>query len=1090
MAIYTINFSSNASSVVKDLQAINKAIANTAGLGKSIKLRLDTSNFDQSVNSSFKALDKNISRLQRRLNKISIGSDSFRSLARQIGEVEGLKSRGRMQAGVERLRGQASVFEGGSEAAMSRMLQALQTEASMIKPNTQEWVSLQQQIGGINGQMQRTAETARSIQLRESLGAFAPGSLARLESQLTILRNRAREIAPNTDEWRKLNKEILNTEKAIQKVSRRPLSAGQRMGAAGGAFLYGGGMGGGLGSALGGVAGGLMGGVPGAFTGAAVGQVADNLGKGLAGITSQASKVQQLQRGLALASIDAKDFAEAQAAVADTSAKLFIPIEQVTKSFAQLRVNTKQYGMSVEETKRILEGTILAVSAVGGSADDVQGALRAVVQILSKGSVQAEELRGQLGERFPGAVVKFAQANKLSFEELQKGLQQGQIGIKEFVAFAEQNYEDYAEFSKKLATAPEFAGRRLQTALEQLGIEFGSLFGSVGANIQDNLAEGIKFITKFIQDNKAYLKQFVEDWGSIIGPIANVIGQLLKVIMKFSVEVGKVFQNLFSLIRQSLGMANIGEARARLDRARAATAGKPRPSGNVRGGGPFVELSQAERAYRDLGGDAAFNLANQSGEDDLTFGGPGAGISLDSAGGDGGGGQGSKLASFFKEQTQFLSNQLQIKLQILQADRDRNEISETALRTESALLTLDYQRKIIAEQLRVALARLAEENLSSGDKLLKSAQLRAEAEQELVIAANEAAKAGRDARKSLEAPFEDAIREMTLSQVEQEMLIDNIGKGLNSLTIEQQAQLALQKMLLRYEEDEKQVTEEIAQNYKKVTKELLLQQQVRERSEALLSLRNRAELATIFDPIANRRRELEQQGFEGEDLSKRLTQEIETERLERLGEQLRGIASSIGDAFGNAFKGIITGTSSVREALAGMFGSIADSFADMVSQMISQWMRTQVLEGFQSIFSAFTGGLGGSMGGSALSGAASAAGNMGSFGFNPGAMTGGIPFTPFANGGIVKGPTLGLVGEGRYNEAVVPLPDGRKIPVDLGGSSGGDIATSIVVNVSNGQSSSETSGTQGNQLARELEGAVKQVILKETRPGGIIFSQR
>jgi hypothetical protein len=99
-------------------------------------------------------------------------------------------------------------------------------------------------------------------------------------------------------------------------------------------------------------------------------------------------------------------------------------------------------------------------------------------------------------------------------------------------------------------------------------------------------------------------------------------------------------------------------------------------------------------------------------------------------------------------------------------------------------------------------------------------------------------------------------------------------------------------------------------------------------------------------------------------------------------------------------------------------------------------------------------------------------------------------FQAFANGGIVKGPTLGLVGEGRYNEAVVPLPDGRKIPVDLGGSSGGDIATSIVVNVSNGQSSSETSGTQGNQLARELEGAVKQVILKETRPGGIIFSQR
>jgi len=37
----------------------------------------------------------------------------------------------------------------------------------------------------------------------------------------------------------------------------------------------------------------------------------------------------------------------------------------------------------------------------------------------------------------------------------------------------------------------------------------------------------------------------------------------------------------------------------------------------------------------------------------------------------------------------------------------------------------------------------------------------------------------------------------------------------------------------------------------------------------------------------------------------------------------------------------------------------------------------------------------------------------------------------FANGGIVNGPTLGLVGEGRYNEAIVPLPDGKSIPVQM-----------------------------------------------------------
>ena len=42
-------------------------------------------------------------------------------------------------------------------------------------------------------------------------------------------------------------------------------------------------------------------------------------------------------------------------------------------------------------------------------------------------------------------------------------------------------------------------------------------------------------------------------------------------------------------------------------------------------------------------------------------------------------------------------------------------------------------------------------------------------------------------------------------------------------------------------------------------------------------------------------------------------------------------------------------------------------------------------------------------------------------------------FQAFANGGVVSSPTLGLIGEGRYNEAVVPLPDGRSIPVEMRG---------------------------------------------------------
>jgi phage-related minor tail protein len=186
-----------------------------------------------------------------------------------------------------------------------------------------------------------------------------------------------------------------------------------------------------------------------------------------------------------------------------------------------------------------------------------------------------------------------------------------------------------------------------------------------------------------------------------------------------------------------------------------------------------------------------------------------------------------------------------------------------------------------------------------------------------------------------------------------------------------------------------------------------------------------------------------------------------------------------------------------------MFQSIADSFADMVAKMIAEWLKAQLIQGFQSLFSAALPGLGAAAGG--FSGSAAGFGG----GFNAGIpaignttdfsgvfkfANGGIApsgFRAFANGGVVTGPTLGLVGEGRYNEAVIPLPDGKSVPVDLGGAMGNQITSNIVVNVSSdGKTSSSGAGSDSAGLGRKIEGAVKQVIVGELRPGGLLAGRR
>jgi len=95
--------------------------------------------------------------------------------------------------------------------------------------------------------------------------------------------------------------------------------------------------------------------------------------------------------------------------------------------------------------------------------------------------------------------------------------------------------------------------------------------------------------------------------------------------------------------------------------------------------------------------------------------------------------------------------------------------------------------------------------------------------------------------------------------------------------------------------------------------------------------------------------------------------------------------------------------------------------------------------------------------------------------------------TPFATGGVVNKPTPALIGEGQYNEAVVPLPDGRSIPVDFTGRSDNTTNNnrdiSIVNNINiKSTGSDEEAQRQGDLISNQI----RETLLEERRPGGIL----
>ena len=91
----------------------------------------------------------------------------------------------------------------------------------------------------------------------------------------------------------------------------------------------------------------------------------------------------------------------------------------------------------------------------------------------------------------------------------------------------------------------------------------------------------------------------------------------------------------------------------------------------------------------------------------------------------------------------------------------------------------------------------------------------------------------------------------------------------------------------------------------------------------------------------------------------------------------------------------------------------------------------------------------------------------------------------YAHGGIAKQPTY-LVGEGKKNEAVVPLPDNKSIPVDLGSGVGNTNNTNITVNIDDSGATSTTDSEGGAELGKAINMAVQSELERQMRPGGIL----
>jgi lambda family phage tail tape measure protein len=376
-------------------------------------------------------------------------------------------------------------------------------------------------MSGINADIDRMGKSVEMV-TRDIKAATAAsnGSISALQNQRAAFASLRAGIDPTSKEFRKLSREIERVDRRLEKLSKRRGSSLRNITATLGGVAAGGIFGGPEG-AVGGAIGGIFGGGPGAATGAAIGAQAGMLRQNIEGFAEYAANVDKALIALKGIAGSQENYNVLLAQATKVTEQLNVPQEVAIRGITRLSAAVLGANGNVNDAARAFTQIIIAVKGTAGGAEDVNSALTALVQIFSKGKVSAEELSGQLGERFPAAVTEFAKANKMTTMELQAALKDGTVGLGELMKFLAGVGEKYQGIALEIAQSNEEAGARSQVAFNEMRLAIGRAITPIGAELQTAIAN-------FVKNNITAITNFAQAFADFVKKVLDGIAFLIK----------------------------------------------------------------------------------------------------------------------------------------------------------------------------------------------------------------------------------------------------------------------------------------------------------------------------------------------------------------------------------------------------------------------------------------------------------------------------------------------------------------------------------------------------------------------------------
>lgn len=198
--------------------------------------------------------------------------------------------------------------------------------------------------------------------------------------------------------------------------------------------------------------------------------------------------------------------------------------------------------MDTGQKESLFSNVIGTSRLMGLNTEEINGILKAFEQMASKGKIQAEELRGQLGDRMAGAFQLFARSLGMTTEELDKAMKDGKVLSKDVLPKVS------AEMGRMIDKAGgwEKIINSTQTQLGRLSNSWNNNLALMFDGSQEGLTDFTRSLTNLLGSLGGTSKSLGESLGDLMKSMSNGVDDLTTI----SYRVQGYFDRVMLLYRE------------------------------------------------------------------------------------------------------------------------------------------------------------------------------------------------------------------------------------------------------------------------------------------------------------------------------------------------------------------------------------------------------------------------------------------------------------------------------------------------------------------------------------------------------------